>query len=516
MIYMMRCIPDNLVQVMRFELTRCYSLASETNAYTISATPAYAYFSTQKRYIQPIKYILLTILEKYFKIHLMKEGIKMTESQIDTIPDLPGTAPSEKTLKRSRVLYIIEAALEYLISILVADSYLATLTSEIGMSDSLTGIISSFISLGCIFQLLSILFRKRNVKLFVLILSITDQLLFLFLYVIPLFDLSVVAKTTIFIVCIFVSYFVYNIAHPKKIGWLMSMVHEDKRGVFTAKKEIISLISGMGFTFMAGSIIDYYKERGEVKTAFIIMAVTIFFLMVFHSLTLAFTSKRGINEQVSSTKFTLNTVKTLFKDKRVAKLAVLFMLWYIAMYSTIPFYGTYKIHELGFSMKFVSILSIIYAVSRASVSIFWGKFADRYSFAKMIRICFLIAAAGFGVNAFTVPENGKILFTIYIVLNAVAMAGINSSLINLCFDYIEFEKRSDVLALCQASSGVIGFISTLIMSFFVDRIQTNGGITIFGKTLYAQQFTSIVACIMTLVTITFLIIAFRNMKRINR
>lgn len=58
----------------------------------------------------------------------------------------------EKILKRSRIMYILEAAIEYFISILVASSYLATLTKELGFSDSLTGILSWVISLGCFFN----------------------------------------------------------------------------------------------------------------------------------------------------------------------------------------------------------------------------------------------------------------------------------------------------------------------------------------------------------------------------
>ncbi len=54
---------------------------------------------------------------------------------------------NEVQRKNSRILYIIQAALEYFISILMTGSYLAALTSHLGMSDSLTGIISSFVSL---------------------------------------------------------------------------------------------------------------------------------------------------------------------------------------------------------------------------------------------------------------------------------------------------------------------------------------------------------------------------------
>ena len=79
---------------------------------------------------------------------------------------------NEKAMGRSRILYIIEAALEYFISILVAGSYLATLTSHLGMSDSLTGILSSFISLGCLFQLFSVFLKRKRVKTIVTTLSV--------------------------------------------------------------------------------------------------------------------------------------------------------------------------------------------------------------------------------------------------------------------------------------------------------------------------------------------------------
>ena len=95
-------------------------------------------------------------------------------------------------------MYIFEAALEYFISILVAGSYLATLTKELGFSDSLTGILSSVISLGCLFQLFSLLVRRKKVKAFVLIFSIINQLLFMLLYIIPLTNFEKHTKIVIF------------------------------------------------------------------------------------------------------------------------------------------------------------------------------------------------------------------------------------------------------------------------------------------------------------------------------
>ena len=57
-------------------------------------------------------------------------------------------------------MYIFEAAFQHLISILVAGSFLATLTQELGISDSLTGILSSIISL--IFTIMAIFYTRAK------------------------------------------------------------------------------------------------------------------------------------------------------------------------------------------------------------------------------------------------------------------------------------------------------------------------------------------------------------------
>ena len=85
--------------------------------------------------------------------------------------------------KRSRLLYHAEAALEYLVALTVSGSFLAYLTASLGISDSLTGIISSIISLGCLFQLCSLFVRKKRFKSFVIWASMLNQLSFMMLYV---------------------------------------------------------------------------------------------------------------------------------------------------------------------------------------------------------------------------------------------------------------------------------------------------------------------------------------------
>lgn len=418
---------------------------------------------------------------------------------------------NEKALQRSRILYIIEAALEYFISILFAGSYLATLTSHLGMSDGLTGILSSFISLGCIFQLFSVFLKRRRVKTIVTSLSVVNQLLFLLLYIIPLSGTGKQVKIALFIAAIFLAYLIYNCVHPLKISWLMSLVEDGKRGVFTSYKEIVSLLSGMVFSFGMGTLIDHYQDVGRIETAFVLCGITVFVLMVLHTLTMAFSVEIPADEEPVQ-RNPIREMLLALQDKNVVKVTILFVLWYIASSAATPFYGTYCIKELGFSLQFVSILSIVYSLVRASVSTFWGKFADKNSFASMVSICLGIAGVGFLVNVFTVPENGRVFYTLYYALYAVAMGGINSALTNLVFDLVKTDMRSNALALSQAVSGFVGFLTTVVVSRLVSYIQENGNIFL-GMHLYAQQVVSAIAVLFTVLAVLYVLFFLRKSKK---
>jgi MFS family permease len=410
----------------------------------------------------------------------------------------------EKLYKRGRLMYIIEAGVEYLISILVADMYLARLTKALGIGDNITGILSSIISLGCLFQLVATLLRKGRSKPLVIGLSILNQLLFMFLYIIPLTDWDRGVRQGIFIATIVLAYFFYNVAHPKKINWFMSLVDDGKRGRFTAKKEVISLILGVAFNFAMGTLIEKFEANGNLRGVFIVCGVAIFGFMILHTLTMLLTVEKEQPKKEETLEKPLKSgMFESLKDKNVLRVTLVFCLWQISNACASPFYGAYKENDLGFDAVFgVAILGAIYAVARSVFSFVWGKYADKYSFASMLQICFTIAGIAFLVNSFCRPENGRVVYPIYYTLNAIAMGGINSALINLCYDYVTPEKRTDALAVSLAISGVCGFLTTLAVSPIVSAVQANSNI-VFGMNIYAQQLLSVLAFVMTMLTMLY-------------
>ena len=397
---------------------------------------------------------------------------------------------TEKQLKRSRVFYIIEATVEYLLSLLVTGSFLATLTGELGFSDGLTGILSSFVSLGCLFQLLALTLRKKTVKRLATFLSIANQVLFILLYVVPLTPISTTVKTVVFIAFLFTAYIIFNFIEPHKISWLMSLVDDKQRGTFTANKEIVSLISGMVFSFSMGTVMDRFVLAGDTRTAFIIAALVMFVLMVIHTLMLVFTVEK---EKAEEKKTPLGeSIKAVLSDKNVLRVTVIYILYYISNYAAVPFYGTYMINELGFTLQFVSILTMCASFIRVFVARAWGHYADKNSFAAMVEKCFLVLGLSYLCVVFATPKTGIVMFVLYNIFHGIAFGGINSALTNLVFDYSPEERRASSLAVSRAIAGLVGFLTTLVTSPIVTLVQKNGN-SIFGITVYAQQMLSLVS-----------------------
>ncbi len=412
----------------------------------------------------------------------------------------------------SRLMYIIEAALEYFISMAVGTVYLAKITTYIGLSDGLTGILSAFVSLGCGFQLFAIfLVHKRPVKRWVTAGHIVSQLLFAGIYFVPLLDLTQMQRTVLFVCILLGAHIIHNIIHSPKINWFMSLVDNDKRGRFTANKEIVSLVGGVAFSYGLGAVMDYFEAKGDLRTAFTVCGIGLVVLMVLHSLTLIFSKEKTLEVKPVPVR---ENLRSLIRNKTLFKIILVSVLWNIANYATVSFTGTYQAKELAFSATLSSVILMVGSLVRAVSSRPMGWYADKTSFRRMLSLCFIIEAFAFGVNIFTAPGNGAWMYLIYYILHSIGMAGINSAIINFIYDYVEYDRRTGALALQQTCAGFSGFFAVLLISPLVEWIQKNP-ITVAGQAVYAQQLLSVFSCVCTVGIMIYLHSVIQKLKKVG-
>jgi len=406
--------------------------------------------------------------------------------------------------KRSRAAYTLECAFEYFVSLLVTDAFLSNLLKSIGISDSLTGIISSFISLSFLFQLFSVAVahKIRNTKRFAALFHFLSQIFFMSLYLIPFLPFAKEYKSILCIVCILCAYFGNYFVTSVIYKWGNSYVDPHKRGRFGATKEIISLISGMTVTLAVGYIMDYFKASNNVEGGFIFAAVSIFIFAVCDlvCLMLIKNSIRGRDEPVETVPMREVFQNTL-GNKNFRHDVVLKVLWSVAIYTTIGFLGTYRIGELAFTVGTVQIFNILGCLARAVLSRPFGKYADKRSFAKGIELGLFIALAAFVCCILTTPDT-RFLIIAYTVLYQACHAGTGANMINLTYNYVDSKYFVQATAIKNSIGGVCGFLAALGAGKLLSLVQANENM-IFGIHIYGQQLLAGISAVIVVVAIIY-------------
>lgn len=403
--------------------------------------------------------------------------------------------------KRSRVFYIIEAAVEYFIHLCVTATFLTAILNEIGVSAALQGVIGSVASLASGIQLLAVFCVRKTYpcKRWVCIMNLISQLMFGLMYCVPMIEIGKELKIAAVIAFLILAYGLQNYLTPSRISWHMSLVEDHKRGVFTANKEIVSLISGMLFSQGAGILMDYFRERGDVQTCFIIFALTITFLSLLHLFTMI-AMKEPVPTQIPQPKKAKDVLKTVFGNKNL-RTVILFDVLFVISEVSLHFSAVYQRNTLGFTYTQITLITAIGAAFRALVSRSLGRYADRKSWVALMRLCMTVEAIGFLIYAFCNPSM-PYLFVIFYLCHSFSMGGINSGRMNLCFDYVAREDRRYILGVKATVSGLIGFASSLLAAVVVEKIEQNGNL-LFGRTIYPQQLLFFITAVMLAALVIF-------------
>jgi len=407
--------------------------------------------------------------------------------------------------KRSRRAYTLECAFEYFVSLLVTDAFLASLLSSIGLNDSLIGVITSFISVAFLFQLFSVFIVRKitNTKRFAVFFHALSQLFFMSLYLIPFLPFEYKYKEILVIVCILFAYFGNYLVTSMIYKWGNSFVDPKRRGVFSAGKEMISLILGMAVTLIIGFAMDSFTESGNTNGGFIFAASAILVFSICDFICLMLIKKETVSGESKKESVPMRTVlKNTLGSSSFRSVILLTCLWDVARYTTVGFLGTYSIGELGFTVGAVQIINIIGNIGRFTIAKPLGAYSDKHSYASGIKLAIIIAALGFAINVFSTPKSA-FLFILYSVLYNVSMAGTNQNLFNITYSYVDSKYFVEASAIKNSIGGICGFAASALASRLLAYVQENGNI-LFGIRIYGQQVLSLISFILLTVTAIFI------------
>lgn len=406
--------------------------------------------------------------------------------------------------KRSRKVYIAQQTFEYFVSLLVTDAFLAKLLTELGLSDFLIGVISSFVTLSFVFQLLSVFVMRAKIttKRLVIISDTVSQLFFMLMYLIPFIHVGANTKKIFIVLAVLVAYACKYLIVSLYFKWANSYVEPEHRAIYSANKEIISLVGGIIFTTVVGAIIDKFENIGNLRGGFLFVAVSLLVLNICNFISLMLIKKDDKSSHTADNLPLRSVIKHTLYNKSFRNVIILTCLWEFAKYFSIGFMGVYKTKELAMSVFAVQIINMIANGCRIIISRRFGKFSDKYSFAKGMELALCIAALGFLFNMFATPTCWYFII-IYTILFNCSYAGLNQNSYNITYSYVRLEYISQAMALKNSVGGICGFFAALIGGKVLQFVQLNENV-VFGKIIYGQQILSGVSFMLTVITLLFL------------
>lgn len=416
--------------------------------------------------------------------------------------------------RTSRVAFVLVESFEYFITLFVTGTMLGYLLDTVGFSDSLQGIIGTVSTFACGAQLFTLFLSGKRVKRICTLTNVINQLGFSVLYLFPLFDLSQNLKTTLLLILLIGGHLLNNAIRSSKIAMFMDSVPLDKRGSFTAVKEMISLAGGILISLVMGRIADTYRDAGGLPTReyYVICATALLLMGAIHAASMLISTEKV--KPCESKVSLADTVKRISKNKNFIKVVIVGLIWNMASAFSISFFASYQREELAFSFTVIAVLSTVSAIARILASPLLGKIADKYSFATSMTISFILAAIAFSAMIFTVPST-RWLYAVYASFYGFSMAGINSGVINLVYDYVEDKDRAAAMGVKNALGGVLAFLTALLSGAIMSAIQSGGGFKIFGITLYAQQILSILSVVAIVILIAYMRLIIVPLHRVS-
>lgn len=404
--------------------------------------------------------------------------------------------------KRSRRAYTAQCAFEYFISILSGDVFLAKLLKSIGLSDALTGILSSLITFTFLFQLFSIPLagKVKNVKRPIIALDTLSQLLFASLYIVPFMPFNRQSKAVALVVLILSAYLALYLNTTLCYKWGNSFVSPDKRGSFTATKEMISLLSGVFFTLGMGYMVDRFELSGNLNGAFRFIAVSMTVICAFNLLCLCFMKERPLTE--STVKQSIPEIfRNTLANKNCRNAMILTALNELARFFAIGFMATYKTVELGFTVGQTQVINVAACMGRFVVSKPLGRYSDRRSYSNGYFLGNLMTLAAFALGVFITPST-RWLIVPFTMLYQMSFAGTNQNTYNMMYSFAPEEYILSATAVNNSIRGIFGFIASFFGGIVLDSVQ-NSGNKALGRGMYAQQLLCAVSAVMTAVTLVF-------------
>lgn len=432
---------------------------------------------------------------------------------------------SKEDFKKSRINYTLADSASQTIVQLAGGTFLATIMSYSGISDANIGIITSLVSFAALSQLFLMNYFKHLKKYKLLVCATSLQrLLFALIYLVPLLAIGNTLSSILIVALYFVGQVFVQIGTPASQDWIASLVPSRLRGKYFSIKDTVAIFMVSSTMLIGGMILDYFKSK-NILLGFVFIGALIFILTMLNVISLSkmkepkvsYINELGLEmhgrlaKKAKDSKKTeskedqsiLQQLKEAFHDRKFRKAFTVQCFFTFGFYISTPFFASYQINDLKLPYTFLMLVGFIANLYRMYITPKFGKLADRYGMAKMLRYTLFALGLNIFSMAVTVPANAYPMHIIGSILSSTAWAFVGIGLFGVQLDFYKNEKRMTWLTITSSVSGIFGFLVSVLGGIILSFLQ-KADLHLFGIKIYAQQVLSLIGFLVLTAAVYFI------------
>lgn len=266
-----------------------------------------------------------------------------------------------------------------------------------------------------------------------------------------------------------------HLVSPTYNGWLASVIPEDMRGRFTARKTNAHTIAGILSGYGAGLLLDHFEATGDPHGGFLILfglATVLGVAGYIRLMTVPYVESEPADEGSRN-------ILAPFANRDFTRLAIFFLTWNFALGIGGPFYSVYMLKSLKLSYSAVAILNNLFLASLVVGYKTLGGLVDRFGGRAILQILIAPTALTTIMWAISGPDFYA-LVAVALVLNGLLHAGINTAVNALLYGVIpDGEDKATYFAAWSCAINLAYAMSPILGSFLVTAFEPYA-FTLFG------------------------------------
>lgn len=256
-------------------------------------------------------------------------------------------------------------------------------------------------------------------------------------------------------------------------SWMHDLVPERRLGDFFARRLFYATGFAMAVGLAAGVFIDWWKDAaiGPPPFAYLVLfvvgsvagAISAWYLV------------RVPEPRMAAPERTIHLGRMLrepFMDHNFRQLMWFLGAWQFATNLAAPFFTVYLVSQLGYSMSFVTLMTVVSQVANLAVLRMWGNLSDRISNKTVLRVCgplFLVCI--FAWTQVAMPHDRHfaiLLLTVLHILMGIATAGVNLASGNIGLKLAPRGRATAYLAASSIVNSLTASLAPIIGGLFAD------------------------------------------------